>query len=292
MTPFQYRFQSRPNLNFVRPRLFRGAIREIIIINLIVYLTMVLFHADAFFARFFGLVPTDIWQRGYVWQMFTYMFVHANFSHIFWNMFILWMFGMEIENYWGKKRFYQFYFLTGVGSGIITFLFSLHSSIPVVGASGAIYGVLAAFALLFPERKIYFYFLIPIKAKYFVLIMGVITFFSTFGAGTGISHLTHLGGLVIGFVYLKRFDILSWIRKGLPRIRIRNPFKKWFREKQMRTKTEKTEFHYDTDDTLREEVDRILDQINERGYDSLSEDDKRTLFLASQYFAKREKRKN
>ena len=85
MTLFQYQFQSRPNLNFVRPRLFRGAIREIIIINLIVYLSMVLFRADEFFARFFGLVPTDVWQKGYIWQLFTYMFVHASFSHIFWK---------------------------------------------------------------------------------------------------------------------------------------------------------------------------------------------------------------
>lgn len=292
MNNSQYRYRTGQNFNFARPRLFRGAIREIIIINVVVYLTMVLFRSQEFFARFFGLVPAEVWQKGYIWQLFSYMFVHASFSHIFWNMFVLWMFGMEIENYWGKKEFYKFYFLTGVGSGIITFLFSLKSHIPVVGASGAIYGVLMAFALLFPDRRIYFYFLIPIKAKYFVLIMGIITFFSTFSVGSGISHLTHLGGLVVGFVYIKRYDVLWWLKRKTPHVRIQNPFNKWFRRKPKKNKPEKTEFHYDTDETFREEVDRILDQINKSGYDSLSEDDKRTLFLASQYFAKKEKRKN
>lgn len=170
-------YQSRPNLNFVRPRLFRGAIRDIIIANVAVFLIMLIFQAQRFFSFNFGLVPHLVLTKGYVWQLFTYMFIHGGFGHIFWNMFVLWMFGMEIENYWGRREFFKFYTIVGVGSGLITLLFSANSNIPVVGASGAIYGVLVAFAMLFPNRYIYFYFLIPIKAKYFVAIMVIITFF-------------------------------------------------------------------------------------------------------------------
>jgi hypothetical protein len=202
------------------------------------------------------------------------------------------MFGTEIESYWGKKEFYKYYFLTGVGSGIITFIFSLNSSIPVVGASGAIYGVLVAFALLFPERRIYLYFLIPIKAKYFVLIMGIITFFSSFSLGVSqISHLTHLGGLVIGYLYLRRKRIFSNINMRIPKIRVPNPFKKIIRKVEKKPKPPK-HTSYDTDKTMREEIDRLLDKINSEGYESLSEQEKQTLVLASEYFAKKSGSKN
>jgi len=245
--------------DYIRPRLFGGAIRTIIIINVVVYFVMVLFGLQRFFSFNFGLVPRSVIGKG------------------------------EIENYWGRKEFFKYYFVTGVGAGVITLLCSLGSPIPVVGASGAIYGILVAFGMMFPNRYIYFYFLIPIKAKYFVVLMGVMTFISSLSPGySNISHLTHLGGLLIGFVYLKR----EWIRFKLARWMPSFEFKKIF--KKVRKPTQgKSGFDskkYDTDETLKEEVDRILDKISSQGYDSLTEEEKKLLYLASEYFAKKSKK--
>lgn len=291
MRNYNYQKHSGFSNQFIRPRLFRGAIKNIIIANIVVFIFMFLFQSERFFL-YLGLVPKFVWSRGFVWQLFTYMFIHGGFGHIFWNMLILWMFGTEIESHWGKKEFYKYYFLTGVGSGIITFIFSLNSSIPVVGASGAIYGVLVAFALLFPERRIYLYFLIPIKAKYFVLIMGVITFFSSFSPGVSqISHLTHLGGLVIGYLYLRRKRIFADINLRMPKIKIPAPFKNIIRKVDKPSKPP-THTGYDTDKTMQEEIDRLLDKINREGYENLSEQERQTLILASEYFAKKSGSKN
>lgn len=274
---------------YIRPRLFGGAIRTIIVINVAVYLVMMLFGLQRFFSFNFGLVPRSVIGKGYVWQLVTYLFVHGGFWHLFWNMFVLWMFGTEIENYWGKKEFFKYYFITGVGAGVITLLCSIGSPVPVVGASGAIYGILVAFGMMFPDRYIYFYFLIPIKAKYFVILMGIMTFVSSLSPGySNISHLTHLGGLLIGFVYLKREWI--WFKLGakLPSF----DFKKVVRKaKKSPGDRDRFDFRgYDTEETLREEVDRILDKISSQGYDSLTEEEKKLLYLASEYFAKKDKK--
>ncbi len=297
MRNYNYQKHSGFGSHFIRPRLFSGAIKNIIIANIVVFIFMFLFQSERFFLDYFGLVPKFVWSRGFVWQLFTYMFIHGGFGHIFWNMFILWMFGTEIETYLGKKEFYKFYFLAGAGSGLITLLFSLNSTIPVVGASGAIYAVLVAFALLFPNRKIYIYFLFPIKAKYFVLIMAIITFFSTFSAGgSNISHLTHLGGLLIGYLYLRRPRFSAWLRYKLPKIHFRNPLRHFIRKVEKVTKKRPsqapTRRNYDTDKTMQEEIDRLLDKINREGYKNLTEQEKQTLILASEYFAKKSGSKN
>lgn len=262
-----------------RPRLSKGAIRTIIMTNVVVFFVVQIFQFQNLFNHVFGLVPRFVWSRGFIWQPLTYLFMHGGFWHIFWNMLILWMFGSEIESHWGKKEFFKYYFLTGVCSGIITMLFNLSSTIPVVGASGAIYGILGAFAILFPERRIYFYFFIPIKAKYFVIFIGIFSFFSSLNPGYSyISHLTHLSGLLIGAIYLKRYNILRLL---LQKTKVRRVSKKNRGEKK-----------YDTDETLREEVDRILDKINQEGYGSLTDAERQTLDLASAYFAEKEKDKN
>lgn len=287
MNYYQYPGQQ---YHYVRPKLLRGAVREIIIINVVVFVIMYLLRTQTFFLRYFGLVPQLV-LKGYIWQLLTYLFIHGGFWHLFWNMFILWMFGAEIENYWGRREFLKFYLFCGIGSGLITFLFSLNSSIPVVGASGAIYAVLVAFALMFPDRLVYFYFLIPIRAKYFVWIIVAITFFSTLSPNiSNISHLTHLGGLAIGYIYLKRRTMLSHFTLRLPHInwhifRFR-PWKRKSRPAKPRTP------HYQTEETMREELDRILDQISHSGYDSLSEQEKTTLLLLSKYFADKERAKS
>jgi rhomboid family protein len=153
----------------------------------------------------FGLVPALITTRFFVWQFVTYLFVHAGPLHILFNMLVLWMFGCDLERIWGLKKFLQYYFLSGVGAGLCSYLVGPLSSVPTVGASGAIYGLLLAYGILFADRIIYLYFLFPIKAKYFVLIMGALEFYAAIAtSGSGVSHTAHLGGMIFGYVYLRR----------------------------------------------------------------------------------------
>lgn len=158
-----------------------------------------------------GLRPAAVVGELRVWQLATYMFLHAGVFHILLNMLVLWMLGSELERIWGTRYFLKFYFVTGVGAGLLTVLFSLlpfefaaqlHHSI-VIGASGAIYGLLLAYALYFPDRPIYLYLLFPIPAKYFVLIIGAIALYSSMGVTGGVASATHLGGLLVGYLFLK-----------------------------------------------------------------------------------------
>jgi len=159
-----------------------------------------------------GLRPADVVERSYLWQPVTYMFLHGGIFHILFNMLALWMFGVELERMWGSRYFTKFYFVAGGGAALTTLILSL-TPLPfadrfyyslTIGASGAVYGVLLAYALYFPHRPIYLYFVFPIPAKYFVLIIGAISLLSSMGAsGGGIAHTTHLGGLVAAYLYLK-----------------------------------------------------------------------------------------
>lgn len=173
----------------------------------------------------------------HLYQLVTYMFMHANFEHIFFNMFALWMFGAAIENYWGIKKFLIYYFVSGVGAALvyelwqyidITYIMHLqdYSGVQIsqnqtisvdqymnhftmVGASGAVYGLLLAFGMLFPNSLIYIYFLIPVKAKWFVIIYGGIeVFYCIFASSDGIAHIAHLGGMLFGLLL-----ILFWRKK-------------------------------------------------------------------------------
>jgi membrane associated rhomboid family serine protease len=160
---------------------------------------------------YLGLVPELVLHKFWIWQLATYMFLHGGIFHIVFNMLALWMFGAELERIWGTRYFLKFYFVTGIGAGALTVLFStlpfafaqqVQHSI-VIGASGAIYGLLLAYALYFPERPIYMYFVFPIPAKIFVAIMGAIAFFSSLSEVGGTANATHLGGLIVGYLFLK-----------------------------------------------------------------------------------------
>ncbi|HIA86682.1 MAG TPA: rhomboid family intramembrane serine protease [Candidatus Marinimicrobia bacterium] len=217
----------------------------------------------------FGIVPSKTFGELMLWQPFTYLFFHGGIWHVLINMFVLWMFGSELEKFWGKKEFLRFFFITGIGSGLITILFSLSSTNPVVGASGAIYGVLLAYGLLFPNRLVYLYFLIPIKVKYLVILIGAIAFFSSLNPGnSNISHLTHLSGMVIGFIYLR--SSINWNTINHFVIHRKDEIKRHYEDK----KNEKRE-------ALKLQVDAILDKINDVGYDNLSESEREFLFKAS-----------
>lgn len=156
--------------------------------------------------RSLGLVPYQAVAQLAVWQLVTYMFLHGGIGHILFNLLALWMFGADLERDWGTRRFLRFYFLCGIGAGISVVLATLvfgGAQYRTIGASGAIYGILLAFGMLYPDRIVLFSFLFPMKAKWFVLITGVIVFLNSLQPGGRVSHVAHLGGMVFGYIYLK-----------------------------------------------------------------------------------------
>lgn len=157
-----------------------------------------------------GFSPSLTFGRLWLWQPVTYMFLHDGLGHILFNMLMLWMFGVELERRWGTVFFTKYYVVCGLGAAATMVLWSflpfggdrMYVSI-LVGASGALYGLLLAYGLIYPDRPIYMYFLFPIPAKYFVLIVGAIAFYlSVSGGGGSTAHMAHLGGLVAGYLYL------------------------------------------------------------------------------------------
>jgi len=171
---------------------------------------------------FLKLIPVAVVKDFFVWQLVTYAFLHQGFGHIIWNMLALWMFGADIERVWGTIRFVQFYFFCTVGAGICVVIANYllpwgNPNIPTIGSSGAIFGILMAYAILFSDREILFGLLIPIKVKYFVMIIGAVAFLSSFGVNSGVSNFAHLGGLLFGYLFLKtphiQFDPVGPIRR-------------------------------------------------------------------------------
>jgi membrane associated rhomboid family serine protease len=212
-------------------------VKKLVIACAVVFLIQVLGESREM-VGIFGLTPYLVLTKLFVWQIGTYLFLHGGFGHLFWNMFALWMFGCELERYWGSKEFLRFFLVTGVGAGILSIMVQPLSTIHTIGASGAIYGILMAYGLMFPERHVYLYFLFPIKVKYFVSVLGVITFYSAFSApGSSIAHMAHLGGMLVGFLYMKGLLSISGVRQGYHRWRLkrmRKRFKVYDSEKPRR----------------------------------------------------------
>ncbi|MEE8349624.1 MAG: rhomboid family intramembrane serine protease, partial [Acidobacteriota bacterium] len=212
-------------------------VKKLVIACVGVYLLQVL-GAGGEIVTIFGLTPYLVVGKLFLWQIGTYLFLHGGFGHLFWNMFALWMFGCELERYWGSKELLRFFLVTGAGAGILSVLVQPFSTIPTIGASGAIYGILMAYGLMFPERRVYLYFLIPVKVKYFVSVLGVIAFVSALNAqGSSIAHVAHLGGMLVGFLYMKGLLSVSGMRQGYHRWRLkrmRKRFKVYDSEKPRR----------------------------------------------------------
>jgi membrane associated rhomboid family serine protease len=201
---------ERPYLGGYSRNLYSG-VKWLLIANFAVYIIyFVLLHS-----RFGGalpplyLSPAEVVGRFRIWELFTYLFVHDvnGFGHILFNMLALWMFGSELEQTWGTKRFLQYYFLCGIGAGVCVVIANLLFGDPfsrTIGASGAIFGLLLAYGVLFPDRQVLFSFLFPIKAKYFVMILGAIELLSSYASiGGPVSNIAHLGGMVIGYFYIR-----------------------------------------------------------------------------------------
>ncbi len=308
--------------NYYKPRglggfsFFPPVIKNLIIINTVVFLIQLIGQQVAtstgltfadIITKYFALIPlqgvnlqnslgTVTTWHFYIWQLITYQFMHGGFAHIFFNMFALWMFGVEVEYFMGSRKFIYFYLLCGVVAGIFQLvlppLFG-EALAPTIGASGAIFGVLVAFAMLFPDRYIFLYFLIPIKAKYLIPIFILMELYFADTGGGNIAHLAHLGGALAGFLYLV-FDKNSGIslsrsfRKsssgsykgnifnsfGMPP----NPFKK---KNDGVQDADFSDVNNDVKEITQSEIDEILEKISKSGYQNLSDREKKILFEAS-----------
>ena len=246
-----------------------SGVKLLVIINIVVFILTELSGQRNMLFSSFGLVPNQVWTNFKVWQLFTYLFVHGGFLHIFFNMFVLWMFGKDLEIQWGKNEFLLFYFTCGIGAGLMTVLFSINSIVPIVGASGAIYGLLVAYGFTYPNRMVYLYGLFPLKVKYMVLGLGVIAFFASLSANqSNVSHITHLSGMIIGVLYI--YFILNWknIKMEYYRLRLKNL-------------KQKTSAQNDEEVLMNKKVDDILDKLNASGWDSLTEQEEKYLTQAS-----------
>jgi membrane associated rhomboid family serine protease len=261
---------------------------------------------DDFVVRWFALTPYQIVHNFSLWQLVSYMFLHGGIGHILMNMLVLWMIGCELERYWGTREFLRFYFICGIGAGIVHLLVSFALSNPslplvsVVGASGAIYGLLMAFGVLFPNRVItlLLFFILPInlKVKYLVMIAGLVVLYSSLHyakePGDDVAHFAHLGGMLVGFLYLKnikpslRWGEVSFSNRSQKSASL-GRVGKWFRQRTEKRRQMQVVRRRQQEVQLRERVDIILDKINEVGYENLTNEEKQILKKASQYLSQK-----
>ena len=214
-----------------------------------------------------GLTPDRFFREfpNLLYQPMTYMFLHGGVGHIFFNMFALWMFGTEIERSWGSRTFGKFYLIAGVAGAVLTLIVKSSQQAPIIGASAAIYGILVAYWLLFPNRSLYIYFLFPVKVKYAIPGMMILGFLFS---GGNIAHWAHLGGALYALAYLKLdWRIFSFGRK--------------LKEMKYRRQSAKLEKNRQKAEDVMKRVDAILDKINDVGIENLSKTERRILEEAS-----------
>lgn len=190
--------------------MFPPVIKNLLIINGLVFLAQIVPATDSLLTLWLALWPLDApdlpgFGQFLPWQLVTYGFLHAGLGHLFFNMFALWMFGTQIENTWGSRRFAIFYFACVIGAGLVQLVVATlePGAYPTVGASGGVFGLLLAFGMMFPEQPIYIYFLFPIKAKWFVIIFGVLELYGGVVGQSTVAHFAHLGGMLFGFLLIQ-----------------------------------------------------------------------------------------
>lgn len=299
--------------------------KNLLIVNVVVFLATYLFRTmgvdlNNVLGLHFFLAPDF-----HIYQLFTYMFAHGGFSHIFFNMFALWMFGCIVERTWGPKKFLTYYIVCGVGAGLFQelaqfaqFYFIASEQLPhftlaqtmkvanasaaglnlwtTVGASGAVYGILLAFGMLYPEERIFIFPLpVPIKAKWFVMGYAAIELFMAYSStGDGVAHLAHLGGMVFGFFlirYWRRHPDIRYSRRSGQQF-FDSMRASWERRTGRKdrggvfTNSANTRHESDWDYNARrkaeqERMNEILDKIRRNGYESLTREEKQQLFDAS-----------
>ncbi|PIU19434.1 MAG: hypothetical protein COT18_07560 [Elusimicrobia bacterium CG08_land_8_20_14_0_20_59_10] len=202
---------------------------------------------------YFGLVPFNVTGQYWLWQTVTYIFIHADFWHFLFNAFMLWMLGRMLEPEMGSRKFLLYFLACGAAAALVTVAWTPGSIRPVVGASGAIYGLLAAFAWLHPHTTVYVYFLFPMSARTMAVLLGLMEFVLTYSRpGSGVSNITHLGGLAAGLLWL-------WTERRLARAAREAPAPD--RQKLAALEDAARE---------QEEIDRLLEKISRHGQESLT----------------------
>ncbi|MBI4545587.1 MAG: rhomboid family intramembrane serine protease [Gemmatimonadetes bacterium] len=254
-------------------------VKRLLLANAAVFLLAWAVPALGFYLAF---VPRLVLFRP--WSFLSYMFVHADFWHLFFNLLGLFFFGPPLEERWGSREFLKYYLVCGLGGALLSFLFASGSS--VVGASAAVFGVMLAFAMNWPDAPIYIWGIFPVKAKWLVGILAALALLSAVrGAADGVAHFAHLGGFAAGFLYLKLGDAatqrLARVKKLMrgPRLTVL-PGAKEGREPPPRPRPR----HRRDDDPLLDEVDRVLDKISTSGMASLTPDERKLLDDVSKRF--------
>ncbi len=239
----------------IGPPVTPPVIKQILIANAVVFLAQQLSHEVTIYG---SVIPIAFWQLGYLWQPITYMWLHADFWHIAMNMFMLWMFGSQVAMAWGPKRFLRFYLICGVGAGLIiaTYPYLMYSArpsailLPTLGASGAVFGVLLAYSLTWPDRTIMLIFP-PVAFRAIWLIPGLFLMTMLSSGGRNISHIGHLGGVIVAWFYLRRMG------HAHPLFSMRQLKSRWKRH-QMRKKLR--EIRYEDFEAQRRERDEDDDR--------------------------------
>lgn len=265
-TPYGSQVRFGPSLTPV--------VRALIITNAVVFVLQVLFRnlsGGAVLETFFALQPEAI-SRFWVWQLLSYAFLHADFFHLLFNMLALWMFGSELENHWGSEIFLKIYLFSAFMGGLVTYVMDFWwNQGVVVGASGGVYGLLIAYAMVWPNREILFMMIFPMKAKFFVVILMLMIAFSQ---GGRVAHMAHAGGLLGGFLFVRYF---SFFRNFLnfdfsfSRYLQKKKFKKYQEEMEMRQNSQA-------------KVDELLEKISRNGMKSLTKKERKFLNEASQNY--------
>ena len=236
----------------------------------------------------FGLSYKGI-QELKIWQLFTYMFLHGGWLHIIFNLFTLWMFAGSLEERWGSKLFIKYYIYCGIGAGIFITVMSYYtgSPVPTIGASGALYGILLAYGMTWPNREVLLYFFIPVKIKYLVLFFGLMEFFGTINqSDSGISHVGHLGGLISGFVLLKFFFKPRKFSSGAGAASNRNTeengnsISAFFKKRRLKKKKREIEKRIEA----KKIIDTLLEKIARFGMSSLTYEEKKNLEWARKHY--------
>lgn len=231
---------------------------KLIIANVVAFILQLLFHPHV--NTIFALQPRAVVHDLYVWKLVTYMFLHGSVWHLLFNMIVLFFFGSALEMVWGARRFLQYYFACGVGAGLLHMAISYNA--PVIGASGAVYALLMAYAIMYPNQYVLLMFALPVKVKYLVIGLAVFDLLMGMQGGDGIAHFAHLGGAITGLFFF-RGQIRRKIETSL------GPKKKWKVYVQDRKERQA--------DNEAANIDSILDKISAKGYENLTTTEKRIL---------------
>ncbi len=251
-------------------------VKRLLIANTVVFvLTMIIGREFVF--GWFSFRPSEMLFRP--WGAVTYMFLHGDFWHLFMNMLVLFFFGPPLESKWGSREFIKYYAICGLGGVALSFFFV---SYPIIGASAAVYGVMLAFAMNWPDAPIYVWGIFPVKAKWLVAFLFVVTFTSAFGGvGGGVAHFAHLGGFITGILYLKtdwkaaeQFQKMGKAARSRRFAIVPRDGSEDRASGRHRLRDAEAEA---SENSMLDAVDRVLDKISAEGMGSLTEDERRLL---------------